>query len=159
MYHTSKRNPALLGQSMPQSCWHHQLVFFCSISSTSHPTLSILCPITWNTTKLTNIAKAFVSFTSNIVSVSPYLRMIILFLATCLGSNRSTATRAILVIDLAIVISFDVYKKGGRFRNLPSGCPHSVPYVRGRSSALPFILWHHKNREKFVSFQISGNLL
>ena len=48
---------------------------------------------------------AFVSFTSNIESVSPYLRMIILPLAICLGSNRSTATRAILVIDLAIVIS------------------------------------------------------
>ena len=50
-------------------------------------------------------------------------------------------------------------KKGGRFRNPPSGCPHSVPYVRGRSSALPFILWHHKNSDKFGSFQISGNLL
>lgn len=159
MSHTSKRNHVLLYQSKAQADSHHKFIFSCSISSIPHPTLSILCPITWNTTKLTNIVIAFLSFTSNIVSVSPYLRMIILPLATCLGSNRSTATRAILVIDLAIVISFDVYKKGGCFRNPPSGCPHSVPYVRGRSSALPFILWHHKNSDKFGSFQISGNLL
>lgn len=75
---------------------------------------------------------AFVSFTSNIVSVSPYLRMIILPLATCLGSNRSTATRAILVIDLAIVISFDV-KQIGRALSQPSQWLPTLGAIRSGS--------------------------